>query len=457
TAVPPALALPTQWPDGNAQRLWAAAAATEAQALQDGVQEGGRQQVYLSLDDTEVGRIDRLEEQLWGVDKDGAVEPKLLSLEVMDIAIRRMAAGVGGRKNRGCSVLCCTASQGWAISCLDSLLVSFTAADRRRWSEATVVLIPMCPALVAVYPKAKVVMTFDTTHPVHAGLSAKAMLNLNLFLKDAFELEEWEWKTGECRQQKDAWSSGTRVLVHMEYLARRGLKQVLDTMHDGIHNNTLLHRVLPCACRGHAVQHKVPYNASRMLARHRWLHHTLETDREWSSMIDIAKEWPNSAPQDMSNPTAVCDYACTFNMACGNILWRASPQHSCSCMHGRSRFGCNVRLKDHHGPPTSARCTINHHLLWTSRINLVRHTMVAHSTNKCGMCWMLLAEAIIAAMRERINQLESQDKMKEARIEGLMTALLQSQQAKLFSDDGTSKASEQQQPAQPPAHVPLLQ
>ncbi|GFH22900.1 hypothetical protein HaLaN_20431, partial [Haematococcus lacustris] len=60
-------------------------------------------------------------------------------------------------------------------------------------------------------------------------------------------------------------------------------------------------------------------------------------------------------------------------------------------------------------------------------------------------------------MRERIAQLESQDQMKEARIEELMTALLQSQQAKLLRDDGTSKASEQQQQAQPPAHAPLLQ
>ncbi|GFH31678.1 hypothetical protein HaLaN_30765, partial [Haematococcus lacustris] len=93
TAAPPALALPTQWPDGKPQRLWAAATAAEAQALEDGVQEGGRQQVYLNLDDTEVGKIDSLAEQLWGVDKDGAVEPKLLSLEVMDIAIRRMAVG----------------------------------------------------------------------------------------------------------------------------------------------------------------------------------------------------------------------------------------------------------------------------------------------------------------------------------------------------------------------------
>ncbi|GFH27000.1 hypothetical protein HaLaN_25251 [Haematococcus lacustris] len=328
--------MPIQWPDVKAQRLWTAAVAPEAQALEDGVQEGERQQMYLNLDDTEVDKIDRLAEQLWGADRDGAVEPKLLSLE----------AGVGGRKNSRCSVLCCTAFQGWAISCLDSLLVSFTAADRQRWSEATVILIPMCPALVAIYPKAKVVMTFDTTHPVHEGLPTKAMLNLTEFLKHAYGEVEWEWKTGKCRQQKDAWSSGTRVLVHMEYLARRGLKQG------------------SCGERQ-----------------------------------DLLQRQSHAGKTTLATP---------------------HPTHGqCVELHGRGSVATSDSrtITDPRPPP----------------------------------------EAIVAALRERIAQLESQDEMKGAKIEELMIALLQRQQAKLLSDDGTPKASEQQQPAQPPAHAPLLQ
>ncbi|GFH29421.1 hypothetical protein HaLaN_28071, partial [Haematococcus lacustris] len=432
----------------------------------------------------------------------------------------------------------------------------------------------MCPALVAIYPKAKVVMTFDTTHPVHAGLPAKAMLNLTLFLKDAFGEEEWKWKTGKCRQQEDAWSSGTRVLVHMEYLARMGLKQVLDTMHDRLHNNTLIRRVLPCACRGHAVQHKVRYKASRMLARHRWLHHTLETDREWSSMIDIAKEWPNSAPQNMCNPTAgrygpsrpppgpLSSSSTSTSTSSSGPTSSTSSTSTTSMTSSTSSTSSSPPSSRAHSPARGSsapagdapsqgmitaivyakcmrkldpfdnnnlKCNRCKHQMLMNYSKLVRTFIVGDANCATGRGSVATSdsrtitdpqpppEAIIAALRGRINQLESQEQMKEARIEKLMTALLQSQQAKLLSDDGTSKvnapqvrknmsaygipvtvvwfiahsrspkmgptsivlyahntlagshdlntcmapsalqASEQQQPAQPPAHAPLLQ